>query len=205
MKTFLLGISLGILGLILCVSLALSQDQVARMNVGVVGGGVPAAGGGCSETPFDSNGSSIINITSIGEPATYFVGQLYTMGSARTVCRLDFYIYNLTGDISAQTFNAKIYTLNGNALDSLQGTSDSVSGGDITADTWEPFVFSTPVSLSNGVAYAFVLTINQATTPNARSGYSADGAISGKVRQWASDKSYQGEIDGDAMMKFYAQ
>ncbi len=44
MKTFLLGISLAIIGLILCVSLALSQDQVARMSVGVVGGGAAAAG-----------------------------------------------------------------------------------------------------------------------------------------------------------------
>ncbi len=43
MKTFLFRMMVSLLGLILCVSLALSQNQVARMNVGVVGGGVAAA------------------------------------------------------------------------------------------------------------------------------------------------------------------
>lgn len=70
------------------------------------------------------------------------------------VCQFDIDVASITGDISGKTYTAYIYSRDGTALDVIQGTSDSVSGADISVGT-NSFTFSPAVTLEAGDAIVF--------------------------------------------------
>jgi hypothetical protein len=85
-----------------------------------------------------------------------FVGQAAWNdgGTPRTICKLAFEISTIEGTVSGKTYNAKIYTLSGGNLGTLQATSDNTSGP--TATGWFVLQFSTPFTTSASVNYALI-------------------------------------------------
>jgi len=85
-------------------------------------------------------------------------------GTSRTICRLDFEITTITGDVSGKTFNAFIYTMSGANLDTLQRTSDNLTG--VSATGWLRFDFSTTFTTTASVSYALIFGPSSADASN---------------------------------------
>lgn len=160
MKTFLFGCLLFIIGLFLCVTLIFAQQQEARMMQGVIGGGVPAAGGAC--TTYESYLSTSDDSVWMNAEGKTYVGQLWKPTAGVSVCQVDFKLTK-QGDISALAYNVKIWTLvDGDPQKNLLGcigTSDnSVPGSNSWAGTVVSFTFSTSVNLTLNTFYAITIS-----------------------------------------------
>ncbi len=146
MKTFLIGILL----LLVCISPALSQEQTARMNIGMIGAG------GC-DTLTDSRTTNDGYQHSMSDLATGFVA-----GSNYTLCKIEVALYINSGTPSG-VITAYIYddssTSPGSVIATSTNTVDPTTlPGPEPAYDWYTFNFS-GVSLTNGTRYWIVLDI----------------------------------------------
>ncbi len=148
MKTFLFGVSLFIIGLILCVSLCLSQDwedlritctqqgfsqpschkmetiplpqeQTARMSLGVIGGGV-----GCTTAVYSQATRNNYEY----HADTYLAGS-FTAGSSYPLCKVD--VITAYGGTPTGVVQAHIFNDNAGS----PGTNLGTSTNSITAST----------------------------------------------------------------------
>ncbi len=127
MKFFLTLFGIAILGLILCVTLALSQEQVARMSLGVVGGGVPAAGGPCST----SNDSLLVDYLGTSVAYSFHVYQAvkFTLGATTTLTE---YIGRVCKETGTGNTTLSIWTDNANK----PGTTITGTDVAVAMDAW---------------------------------------------------------------------
>ncbi len=168
---------------------------------------VSSVGLTCSSTPYDSQ-TLQDDSTAVGTDAVrYYCGSAdYSPASNKSVCRIDIYIYSIIGDVSAKTYNMKIFTMSGTSLGTLLGTSGNVSGASITATTWIQFSFSTPVNIASGTNYGIVITASEADVNNyIKYGDYSAGTLSGVETTWYSDLSLGQSWAGyDPCLKLYA-
>lgn len=149
-------------------------------------------------TLFDSQTGYGDGYVAIGNDADhYFVGQRsWQWSSAKNVDQIDFYIVDITGDVSSKTYNARIYTMSSTNLGTLLGTSDNKTG--VTAGAWNSFTFSTAVSISASTAYALVITVNGSDGSNyARTGLWPT-LTNGSAATWGSGKSIVYDLTTEA-------
>jgi hypothetical protein len=96
----------------------------------------------------------------------FSVGQgLYSDATTRTICKVGFFIRVGAGNTSAKNYVVKIYTMTGDALNTViaNGTSDVVTGFNSGTFVWTYFSWSgaKPV-MTGGTTYAFVLEATSA-------------------------------------------
>ncbi len=177
----------------------------------VISGTTSAGGPSCQEIPYESQ-TTQNDTNSVGRNTSgIWVGQTsYDYGSNRSFCRGGIWIESEMGDVTGSDWQVEVYTLSGTALNTIQGTSSSVSGATIHAmpkPYWQAFNFSTPVTLNTGTNYAIVFT--------RASGYDAnnylmvysrttDGGIHGQLGIWSQDKTqYYSDAATDACFKLH--
>ncbi len=140
MKTFLFGVLLVILSLTLCISLALSQEQtarmictqegfnspvcsepydIARMNIGMIGGGV-----GCTTAVYSQATRNNYEY----HANTYLAGS-FTAGSSYPLCKVD--VITAYGGTPTGVVQAHIFNDNAGS----PGTNLGTSTNSITAST----------------------------------------------------------------------
>ena len=138
----------------------------------------------------------------------YYIGTTYNYGTEKTLCRADVMMKKAAGSITGKTFTVEVYTLSGNDLNALQGTSDGVTGSDAWNLTWVEFTFSSPFVLSASTDYGIVVTMNEADGSNyADTRDDATGAwASGNIRAWDNTKTAAADwASADWTFKLYSQ
>ena len=124
-----------------------------------MGGGV-AAGAGCTTSYHSSSGTGDTVVVGY-DPAHIYVGLKTTDASSPAICRVDFTIAAVNGNISGISYQVEIHklgeTLGIDPPTSVLGTSDTVTAPTVGKHT---FTFSSPVTLSGGSSnnYAIVMT-----------------------------------------------
>ena len=111
---------------------------------------------GCSTVAL--NVTTDDNASTVGaSSAQRYGGGLWAASSSGSVCKVRFKL-TATGTISGLSYTVRIYSLSGNNLDTLLGTSDAVTGVDAWSATNVDFTFASPVSVSSGTSYGVVIT-----------------------------------------------
>ena len=118
----------------------------------------PVSGGGgtCASSPvWTQTGAAPWGLNR----SYYFYAGGQYVGTGETVCKIGFQL-SAAGDISARTFNAKIFNCNADSgynLGSLIATSNGITGNNSWSYTDVVFTFATPVTLTNGFGYAITI------------------------------------------------
>jgi hypothetical protein len=131
------------------------------------------------------------------------VGTKYTPASNQTICQVKIYTGTGAGDRSDRDYYMGIWVLGtGGDLDKLtddmsgEGISDAFPGEDMSNNSWETFVFSTPVAVTSGTAYGLGIF------PDTDSNLTDDPEVdSGKYFSWG----YDNENAGDAVLGGYVR
>lgn len=123
-----------------------------------MGAAVPAVTVGCSATPNILIADTATSSDSFGNVAQYMVGNspwTNTTGASLVICRLDFKLAFNVGDISTNTYSARIYHVTGNSTAGLAGQSNTLVGTNSWSATWVAFHFATVVTLTNNATVGF--------------------------------------------------
>lgn len=98
------------------------------------------------------------NASTVGaSSAQRYGGGLWAASSSGSVCKVRFKL-TATGTISGLSYTVRIYSLSGNNLNTLLGTSDVVTGVDAWSANNVDFTFASPVAVSSGTSYGVVIT-----------------------------------------------
>ena len=119
----------------------------------------------------------------------YYMGQQTVPGANVNVTSVS-WVLSKAGTISGSfTYACKIFTMSGNDLGTLTGTSDTVLGDNGWSETTVVFTFSSPVTLASGTDYAFALQRidgGTSTSNYALVRCSASGGFAGNYAHWRS-------------------
>lgn len=121
-----------------------------RMGVLTLAGTPQAVSFACSSTPYASSPTSTTSNVQIADTdARYHEGLVVTSGQAsHSLCQVDFYIRAIAGDVSGKSYTAKVYDRSGTTLIAPpKAVSSAVPGASISAGTWVPVSFTTPVTV----------------------------------------------------------
>lgn len=134
----------------LCLIAAASFQASAWWNVGVVGGGVPAACNTVVDSQTDTDGDE-----STGYEAAYtYMAAKVNLGGTRSVCKVGIYLKKVVGDDSPEyAMTVELRDANGAAPSTSVLATSATSLGPSDLDTSyaeEIFEFSSPVSLDDG-------------------------------------------------------
>ena len=106
--------------------------------------------GTCSSTPFFKL-TARTNSAEVADSAGYEILGAPWGGSARTLCQVDVYVGAKINNISALSYEVRVYSANGNNLGTRKGTSTAVSGSSFPdVGNYVAFTFSSPVTLNAG-------------------------------------------------------
>lgn len=186
--------------------LALANITMANPQAVVCSQGSGPAGGTCV-TISESSTSTPAGIIQFGTTANYYYVGFEVAGSAHNMCQIDVLIGLNTGDISGNTYYVAVYSLTGNDLNVLQGTSAGVPGDNSwskSAGEWVTFTFSSPVTVSTGyavVVYSDTLDASNfarlfRSSSDDDSGYSA-------YRRWNQSGTWQVDQTYDISYRLY--
>ncbi len=147
-----------VLFLLLLISTPCFSQEMARMNVALVGVGV-TAGGTCQNSTFTYSG--VLSGINIGDSANDTYGGYATAGFyplSHTVCGVT-YTLSTIGTITGATFTAKVWSINHStvALVSILATSTGVAGGAAWSETPVTFTFPTPYAISQNADIAITV------------------------------------------------
>lgn len=136
---------------------------LARMNVGIVGGSVPAEAPSC--TTLAQSYDTVANEAAdnyVGVPGYENLAMRITVGgTAYSVCKVEAYIKR-TASTPSNGIYARFYTDSSGPSSQTGSNSDTVAGSSVsTSYGWVTFTFSTPVSLSASTNYWLVLSTAQ--------------------------------------------
>lgn len=157
--------------------------------VGAAGFSVASGGGGGgSPAIWLTNSAATTSGFGVGyDNSYYYFGQQSIPGANTNVTKVTWKL-SKAGTISgAFTYVCKIFTMSGTDLGTLTGTSETVSGDDAWSETLVDFTFSSPVALSSGTDYAFVIQrtdggVSSSNYVTAR--VTAEGGLVGSYAHW---------------------
>src|SRR5574340_127761 len=165
--------------------------------------GQSAGGGGsCSATPlidFEtySSGGQVGN-----DDAHYYGGNGVAITGTKCICKVSFSLY-AHGTITSKSYTAKIWTLSGNNLNTLLGTSDAVTGSS-WSHVFVDFSFPTCVSVSDATV---AVTLDQGGTDGTNfvdMDYATSNGYTGSYDRWNSAKTSQAaNASQDRELKLY--
>lgn len=115
--------------------------------------------------------------------ASYYTGQgTFDPGTTVQVCQVDFNVSDIVGDISAEIFTAYLFSMSGINLGTSLA-SKARAGSTIPVPGWYSWTFDTPISISTGTNYAFVL--NGTSDTNRLLIYRSNTTtLSGTLQRW---------------------
>jgi hypothetical protein len=149
-----------------------------------------------------TNGQNDINGTS----SNYYVGQAYfNSGENCNVGKVTAYL-NATGTVTVYTYICEIWSVSGDNLNALQGSSTAVTGVNSWADTAVDFIFSSPVAVLTANDYHLVIrsTAGSPDSSNTVSwNYTADGVIAGTFGRWIAAGTINATNTRDMRMVVY--
>jgi hypothetical protein len=141
---------------ILSIAALCFAGPLQEMHKRVIAGSTIAGGEeSCSETPFINYSSGAADWEELSN--SYYIGGFITPTSNRDVCQINFYLDSANGDISGKTYTVRLWTVDGNDLDTEIGTSTGVTGDNGWSEEFVSFTFASPVSLTSSTEYAFTL------------------------------------------------
>lgn len=91
----------------------------------------------------------------------WFAGGIFNLSSGGKITKATFSLTLGNGDVTSKSYTCRIYTLSGNNLDTLVGTSVAISGTNSWNSTPVNFIFSTPVDFSASTSYGIAIAIEQ--------------------------------------------
>lgn len=182
-----------------------SSTAEAHMMLPVAGSGATGGGGDACDTLVAENTATTASYVDIGDGAsTYFVGHHFLdEGDGHDICKITLNMSLSSGDISGKTFTCYVYTIDGSGnLDTLQGTSEGISGNNSWDESDVEFTFSSAVSF--GLDYAVVVSMGETDGSNyARMNYSSSGQLQGLMGRWESDLSRSSSGANDGKLAIY--
>jgi hypothetical protein len=178
--------------ILLLASPCLAQEQLARMSLGVIGGGGTVAAPTCTLTTTNDGThdyNPVANSASFG--VTYGGQGDYNPPATKTICQLDFRVQGITG--SAVTWTAEIYAMSGTALGSAPTGTCVSTPVSVTGAGWFQFP-GLSCAVSNGTLYG--LTITRPGHNGSASDYinvyeSDTSTLPGTARSWWGDDKTQ--------------
>jgi len=198
--------SLTLLFLLIPLSLwAGNPQELARMNVGIVGSGAAAGGITCSSpnmyASFDQGTDA--EYVSANDSYAYAGTGLYDPGATRNFCGFDVYIYNVSGNVSGYTYTFGLWNMLGNNLTGSYLASCTVPGTSMAGDTWVGCRFTNYYTIYSGTNYALTIKSSVIDDPNyVRITYGV-GGLSGNDMTWLPDLTVFMNTSGDDRLKLY--
>jgi len=188
--------------------------QTARMNVGIVGGGVAAvAGGSCpADGSPDIDFNTGTDSVAFGEQADgthHYVGTTYIPASTKQICKIGFQFIRGSGDVTDKTYTCKIWTMSGTALDAVitNGTSGSKASDGWWTATWVIFEFSGNPTMTADVTYCITVETADDATNYQGAYYTYGGALyngSGSGKWTSAGVQHDAPVaDRDMNIKIY--
>jgi hypothetical protein len=168
-----------ILSAILCASFAFAGAAL----VGEEGQG---ASGSCSVLYTQAGGGSSATIGSTDN--TYYIGNVYSDSTTRTLCAVDVYFSADAGDISGKTFYIEVWTIGeSTSLDEVIGFG-TISGGDVVTGEF----INVPISCTLSASTSYAITQSMHEIDESNYAYNKFNTRTETVwgrRAWDSDKA----------------
>lgn len=90
--------------------------------------------------------------------AERWVGGIFNLATGGQITKATFMLSKSVGSVVGKTYTCYVYSLTGNNLNAVLGTSIGVLGSDAWSNTPVEFTFPLPVAFSAGTAYAIVIS-----------------------------------------------
>ncbi len=130
---------------------------------------------------------------SYADATAYYVGMQWTAPANLQICKLTFRVSYETGDISAKTYVAQVWSNSSGNLGTSLGTSAGVAGNNSWSGTWVEFTFSTPVSVTSGTVYHLTIVNGASDASNYAHGWYGATTESNIMKAWKLDKTVNQE------------
>lgn len=128
----------------------LGNRNTAR--IGLAAGGSPPSGYTLVYDAFTAGN----NAQAFGDTTnTYYLGEAnYNDSVARAIGKISVRLTKSVGSITGKTYTVRIWSMTGNALNTVLASTTGVTGSDAWSNTAVDFTFASPYTISTGTNYS---------------------------------------------------